>query len=705
MYTQVLEQQEVEQDSIVKEVMRAFNLFEKSQYGEAVELYTKILQYAQETGNKILEGRCYSGLGNCNYYINKDSLSFYYLFKAKDVFEQEKDTFNLVLAYNDIGVNYKDFDSIDKSNVFFDKTIQLAKAGGYLSDQIYPLSNKADNEIHYNDVFDGIRHSHEVLAIIDSVGGYFPTYSVVGKTYQQLAYGYFKIGDKENHLLYFNKSVDFATKNNYLGALLEVYQENALLYAEYGEVDKTYDLVKKTLTLKDSLYKIKEFEKAKQIEATNFLKENKEKLLLVEKEKEYQEAIIKRTNTYNTVVTLFVFGLLLSLYFLFKKNKELNISKEKAEKLSKVKSHFYSEISHELRTPLYAVIELSKLLLNENVNSKHKEYLESLNFSGNHLLSLINNVLEINKVESGTMKLELLEFKLKNLIDNIIESLEFALRNSHNKIQVSYDENIPISLLGDSLKLSQVFINLISNAIKFTKNGTISITAKLIENSDDTVKIFFEIKDDGIGISKEKQVKIFEEFYQEYSEKENSYKGSGLGLSIVKRILTTMGSEIFIESELNNGSTFSFELVFLKNKASISKKQTNEALVKNLVDKHILIVDDNKINQLVTKKILDQMGIKSTVVDSGYKAIDIVRNKYFDCVLMDLHMPGLNGYEATTLIREFDKEIAILALTAASSEEVEKKINSCKMDGYIMKPFITSEFIETIHASIINKSI
>ena len=278
--------------------------------------------------------------------------------------------------------------------------------------------------------------------------------------------------------------------------------------------------------------------------------------------------------------------------------------------------------------------------------------------------------------------------------------MEFALSNSHNKIYIHYDNTIPEYLTGDSLKLSQVFINLISNAIKFTQNGNIYISAKLAKDLDESVIVYFEVKDDGIGISKEKQEKIFDEFYQEHTKIENSYQGTGLGLSIVKRLLTVMGSSINIKSEVGKGATFSFELLFSKTETTVLDTMKCEDVKKNIANKRILIVDDNKINQLVTQKILNEFKVKTTVVDSGKQAVDIIQSEQYDCILMDIHMPDLDGYETTRLIRQFNTEIPIIALTASSTEEVERKINNYEMNGYIMKPFITEDFIGTIHKII-----
>lgn len=687
-------------DSMLIEINRAFKLFEQSKYAECIELNTKIIEYALNTKDTILLARSYAAVGNSYYYISRDSVSFYYLFKAKDLFLKVKDTFNLVIAYNDIGVNYKDFDSIEKASHYFQKAVNLAYKGGYEQDLIYPLANIADVDIRFkNNYLKGIENSFKALYHINKLEGYGDK-RLIAEIYQQLTYAYHKLKDEKNKQLYFKKCEEFSTKNGFVEVLSDLYEDESKLYMDDQNYKTAYSLLKKHTVLKDSLTKIKEYEKAKQIEADNFLRENKEKLIIANKEKEFQKKNVKKARTYNILLLLFSIGLISSLYFIYRNNKKLNAAKEKAEQLSKVKSNFYSEISHELRTPLYAVIELSRLLLNENVNSNHKEYLESLNFSGNHLLSLINNVLELNKIESGQMNLQKLDFKLKNLISNIIESLEYAISDSGNKVHLDYDDMIPVLLEGDSLKLAQVFINLISNAIKFTNDGNIFITIRLIDNLNDKVKIFFEIRDDGLGISKEKQTEVFEEFYQENTKTNKSYKGTGLGLSIVKRIITAMNSQISIESALGKGTAFNFELVFSKIDQNGQETTAHKKLLNNIEGKKMLVVDDNKINRLVTKKILNQYDVIVKTVDSGKKAIELVREEDFDCILMDLNMPELDGYETTSFIRDFNKKIPIIALTAASSEEVELNITHSGMNDFVIKPFITLDFIETIYRNL-----
>lgn len=689
-------------DSLIKENQRATAFFEQSKYGESIELANEVFLEAEKNNFYSVQARSCSILGNAYYLVGRDSLSFHYQFKSRDISLKNNDTISLINIYNNIGVNYRDSDSIVKARDYFTNAVNLANKINHRESLIYPATNLANLAISVDEDYDyGIKNLKDVLKIINEFGGDYKKRKLVGEIYLSLYNSYVQIDNQQKAIEYFEKCEAFSTKSNYLSVLADLYHDRAHFDSDKENFKNAFNYLESYTHLQDSINYIREFEKAKQIEADNFLRENKEKLVLMQKESEFHEASTAKAKRNNIVLGIFSIGLLLSLFLFYRSNKKLNKAKKRAEKLSKVKSDFYSEISHELRTPLYAVIEISKLLLKENINNKHKEYLESLNFSGNHLLTLVNNVLELNKVESGKFKLQTLKFNLKNLITNIIDSLEFALTDNGNKVHLNFDKNIPLMLSGDSLKLSQVFINLISNAIKFTSNGNIYVTAKLISENDISVRLFLEVKDDGLGVPKEKQVQIFEDFYQETSKVDNSYKGTGLGLSIVKRIINAMGSDIVLQSEIGKGTSFNFELEFYRvSNDVIEQKEDCKGLHRKLKDKRVLVVDDNKINQLVTKKILSQFEMISTIVSSGIEAIEVMQNQSFDCVLMDLHMPELDGYQTTTRIRLFNKITPILALTAASTEEVESKINPSEMNGYIMKPFITEDFIETIHDAI-----
>ncbi|WAC03414.1 hypothetical protein N7U66_07785 [Lacinutrix neustonica] len=389
-------------DAMYNEIERAFELCQRNKYGEAIEISTKVLNYSIKVKDDHLRARAFNVLGNSHYFVNNDSLSFDYLFKAKDLFIKLKDTSRIIIAYNNIGVNYRAYDSLEKSSTFFKKSLEVAQKSKSPIQSVYPLYNIGVNLInHQNEEDNNYKESLEYLSKAETLAErYYEGEAIIGEIFSILIYVYHKLGDSKKSLAYYNKTIDFTKKYNYLDVLADAHSNVAYINAENKNFEKAYSVLSEYIEVKDSVYSIEQFERAKQVEADNFLRENDVKLKLKEKENAIQESLISESRGYNIVLVVFITALLLLAFLLYHKNKELKRAKDRAENLSKTKSEFYSEISHELRTPLYAVIELSGLLLKENVNATHKEYLESLKFSGNHLMSLINNVLELNKVES-----------------------------------------------------------------------------------------------------------------------------------------------------------------------------------------------------------------------------------------------------------------------------------------------------------------
>lgn len=382
-----------------------------------------------------------------------------------------------------------------------------------------------------------------------------------------------------------------------------------------------------------------------------------------------------------------------------KKNNELTRAKENAEKASLAKAQFLSTITHELRTPLYAVTGLTHLLLEESPTENQKEHLNSLKFSGEYLLSLINNILDLNKLEANKVEIIETNFDLEKRISDVLVALKNSADEKNTKIHFDFDQAIPKKLKGDPLKISQVLINLIGNSIKFTEDGDIWISVKKARQESAFVWLDFEIKDNGEGISKEKQKAIFENFTQGSTQINRKFGGTGLGLSIVKNLLNLMGSEVTLESELGKGSRFSFQLKF--EALEIPKEASKESIAledaNSMKGKKILIVEDNKINQMITRKILEKNGVICEVSDTGDLAIDKVKNGDFDLILMDIHMPGISGIEATIEIRKFNEDIPIIALTAVTLEESLEDFYKNGFNDIIPKPYKTEEFFNKIN--------
>ena len=391
------------------------------------------------------------------------------------------------------------------------------------------------------------------------------------------------------------------------------------------------------------------------------------------------------------------------------KNNELQLAKEKAEKASLAKAQFLSTITHELRTPLYAVTGLTHLLLEEDPKPHQKEHLNSLKFSGEYLLSLINNILDLNKLEANKVEVEKTSFNLKKRTNDVLVALKKSADDRKNNLHFEFDESIPEKLMGDPLKLSQILINLIGNSLKFTQNGDVHVRIQKIGETKDRVSLRFEIEDNGVGISKKKQKSIFETFSQASLQINRKFGGTGLGLSIVKNLLELMGSKIQLESQLGKGSKFWFDINF----AGIEEIQENknpQSIIYDvdyvaLENKNILVVEDNKINQMITKKILEKNKMKCLVADNGSDAVALVKENNFDAVLMDIHMPGISGIEATQEIRKFNKELPIIALTAVTIDENLDDFYRAGFNEIIPKPFKTEEFFEKIYRTLENKNL
>ncbi len=676
---------------------KAFEYTNKKMSNEAIKLGNEVLQYAKKEGDDITEAQAYNVIAIALLALKDNKSSLEHFIKVKDIYLRCDDSVKLATTYNNIGVTYAMNKDIDSSTVYYKKAMGIAMRTNNKKNMFLLSYNIGFNYgIHKEDYKNAMLYFNKALKFKDD-----PYVNKNAKGSLLSLIGLMKTHAKEYDVAhqYLDKGISIFKKQGYLETLQEAYGDKAKVYKYQKKLSLANLYLLKQVKVKDSLDNIEKEDLAKEIEAKYKQKDNKEKLQFIEKEKAVQKKLLAKSTLFNWLLVFFMVTLLYTAYWIYEKNKELKTARDKAYRYSKVKSDFYSEISHELRTPLYAVIELSGLLLKENVIIRHRRYLESLKFSGNHLLYLINNVLQLNKIEeSGALKLECSVFNLKNVITTIIDSLEYALKDSGNTIALEFDDSIPRKLLGDSLKLSQVLVNLFSNAIKYSKKNLIEVTVTRInsEKHNGKVTVFFKVVDNDSAISKEKQLQVFDDYYHKHSKNENFYKNTGLGLSVVKNSLEVMNSSLEVGYEEDKRSSFYFTVQFEEKQEDGTEDSSYQKQLEIIAQYKLLVVDDNKINQLVTKKVLDQLSITSEVTDSGEKAIDLVKANHYDCVLMDLHMPNMDGYEATRQIRLFNKNISIIALTAATSEDIKKKIEIAKMNACILKPFITNDFVETI---------
>ncbi|MDX4027921.1 response regulator [Aliarcobacter skirrowii] len=379
-------------------------------------------------------------------------------------------------------------------------------------------------------------------------------------------------------------------------------------------------------------------------------------------------------------------------------NEKLKYQKEKLENINRLKLQFLANISHELRTPLNAIIGFTELLFDTDLDENQYKLLKKIDNSSNILVNTIQSVLTLANIEDKSIQIEKSRFTFLEL-EKDIEDIYIKLAiNSDNKFEINIDDKLPSSVVSDKALILQVISNLLSNAFKFTKNGSIKLDISLIELSKNIAKIRFSICDTGIGISKEFQNRIFEEFFQTDISNTRDYSGAGLGLSICQNIAKILNTKIELKSKLGEGSEFYF-IVDIETNEEDNQKISEYPIFKDIA---ILVAEDNITNQELIKIILEKSNIKVTMAKNGKEAVELFSKNRFDLILMDLQMPVLSGFDATKKIREIDKQIPIVALTASNLIEDREKANEVLMDDFLLKP-IDTEILYNVLIKYIKK--
>ncbi len=383
----------------------------------------------------------------------------------------------------------------------------------------------------------------------------------------------------------------------------------------------------------------------------------------------------------------------------------LKIAKIKAEQAAIAKEQFLSTMSHEIRTPLNAVIGMSQLLLSQNPREDQMEFLEALKFSGENLLSLINEVLDYSKIESQKIILEKIEINPEKLVGDILKILKVNADQRNNKFVLNVDSNVPECIVGDKVRLNQIITNLVGNAIKFTDKGQIAVDIKLESETESGYVMKFAVTDTGIGIDKNKLDYIFESFTQEKSDITRLFGGTGLGLTITKKLINLQKGDIFVESTPGEGSCFWFRLPFLKgDKKNLKTTDQENEILKDLDGMKILIVEDNAINRLVARKFLEEWKIEVVEAEDGKIGVKKVKENDLDLVLMDLQMPVMNGYDATKEIKSMEngkyKDLPVVALTASILSGIQDEIDQAGLDGFLIKPFKSPDLYRLIKSHL-----
>lgn len=685
-------------------------------YKNALYFTQKAIDFSHVQKNTLDEAKSYASMGHIYFELNKYDDAIENFKKSSFLYNQLPPSNEQAYNYYQLGMCFMEIGNDDKAEVYFDiaksiyidiklpdaiELLNLQKAILYKSKEKYDLAIEIFTKIaSKSDEDDNFKTKAEALYQLGTIE---------------------TIKNRKNLALnYLERALELNKKDENLEQKAKILLALSVVNEKLLNLNLSFNNLKEHLHLIDSLQEINN----KKLGAADYVsfKENEriKAVAQIDKENKAREksaTIAKIISSLSIALAVILSLLSISLYrnnkirkksnsLLEEKNRELQLANEKAEKAIKARSEFLSTVSHELRTPLNAINGITHLLLEENPKTSQINYLTSLKFSGNYLITFINDILEINRIESSMVETEQLNFNLKILLNNIQHSLKELATTNNNDLVLDIDKNIPDYLIGDPTQLSQIFMNLINNALKFTENGQVKVVLKANEIKDDFIAINFNIIDTGIGIAAEKQPTIFESFSQGSVEINRKYGGTGLGLAIVKKLVEILGGDIKLESEIGNGSSFSFDLNF--------KIGVDDTIVQNEItidfdeeifkDKKVLLIEDNKINQMFTKKMVTNKGMICKIIDNGEDAIEEVKSNKYDLVLMDVHLPGINGTIATQSIRTFDTETIIIALTAISLDENRENLMSYGMNDVITKPFDPKNFYKVIAENMKNIS-
>ncbi|MDK2771996.1 MAG: response regulator [Flavobacterium sp.] len=666
-----------------------------------------------------------------------------------------KDYVNAARAYNLIGLNYNDFYDVNKAVEYYKKGLTHANKTNNDTIKCWLNNNLANTySYHQIDFNESIKYYKEGIKYAEKINDVSEvTYSKLnliaalfrvanyeeGIVYLLQVKSYVETNDDlESKITFYSLLADYYNnyKNNFEEAdnyyqkayiisnnnqvefvkshIVDLYNDMASFYKKHNDYKRAFDFLTKKDSLKSQIYSDERLNKVAQKESEISSLESQKKLERIKAEKLLQEVKLK---TNKVIVSLFivVFSfMMLFIFSLYRNNKlraeknlelkaaneELFKAKEQAEEASNIKSQFISTISHELRTPLYGVIGTTDIIEEEHPELKNSPHLKALKFSANYLLSLVNDILKVYKIEENKVVLENKVFCLEDVVENIKESLETIARRNNNKIEINIDNRIPQFLIGDKIRLSQIIINLMSNSLKFTQNGRVNLNAFLNNVIGEDYFIEFKVIDTGIGIPKKYQQAVFEKFVQ-IERKEDDYQGTGLGLTIVKKLISLFKGSIDLHSEEGKGTTITFIIPFKngnsKNQDFIENVEVDFTQFKPY---NILVVEDNKINQVVTKRLLENHKFICDIVDDGFAALSKLESESYDAILMDINMPKINGFETSKLIRAKGITTPIIAVTAFEKEEIIDKAKDAQINDVVVKPFEASKLFQIIHELI-----
>ncbi len=721
-----------ENSNAQKELASAQNLlgiiYEKQgKYNQALHCYFKALFIFDQLSDQKGIANAYNNIGLVFDLERHYQRAILYFNRSLKIGNELHDDRIIANALSNIAICYQEQKMPEKALEHFKKVNEIDAKSNNIKDLGITYNNLG---VVYTDLKEYVLAKEYLLraAAIKSNGSEI---NGLANTYNNLGTVYTRLKNYDSAEYYLQLAVKMSRDEGIMPVLKEAYDCYSDLYEQKGDYVNALNYKKKSAVLYDSITSIESEVTLSQLE-NDYLSLSSEKREFESVSNKEKSNLRLRLYVVSLLLVVIVFGFL--FYYIVKvkksnkhlqtkqkkieiqnkilqvKNIEILQAKEAAEEAAKVKTQFISTISHEIRTPLNAIIGVANLLNQNSPQPAQYENLNILKISSENLLSLVNNILDFSKMEAGKMQLETIDFNLRSIVFDVKELFSIKSVEKGVELLIQYDEKIPSVLKGDPLRINQLLINLVNNAIKFTDSGYVKIDISLQLSTINHALVHFAISDTGIGISQSKQSAIFESFAQADANTTRKYGGTGLGLSICKKILENLNSKLQLESVSGKGSTFYFTINFeVSRNASIGKSAKTASFEDSIKGKRVLIVEDNMMNVMVLRQFLQKWGVITEVALNGKEGFDRVRESNFDAVLMDIHMPEMDGIEATQLIRQLDDErkrrVPIIAITAENEMQLRQQVYEVGMNDYIFKPFNPDDLKERLGYALYNNTL